>query len=138
VQVSSSEGVANHTVPESCAGAREGFGEALTGVRIGATKHPDQGGNGSGEQLLADHTHLASKSVGPRVRTVATKAAIKVQTTTVCRNVPARPKTGSGLATARSRHIQPIATRCPSSTRPRPRRGGPADQAPAQPIAWSA
>jgi hypothetical protein len=35
VQVSSSEGVANHTVPESCAGAREGFGEALTGVRIG-------------------------------------------------------------------------------------------------------
>jgi RNA-directed DNA polymerase len=35
VQVSSSEGVANHTVPESCAGTREGFGEALTGVRLG-------------------------------------------------------------------------------------------------------
>jgi hypothetical protein len=35
VKVSSSEGVANHTVPESCAGTREGFGEALTGVRIG-------------------------------------------------------------------------------------------------------
>ena len=35
MQVSSSEGVANHTVLESCAGAREGFGEALTGVRIG-------------------------------------------------------------------------------------------------------
>jgi hypothetical protein len=35
VQVSSSEGVANHTVPESCAETREGFGEALTGVRIG-------------------------------------------------------------------------------------------------------
>ena len=35
MRVSSSEGVANHTVPESCAGAREGFGEALTGVRIG-------------------------------------------------------------------------------------------------------
>lgn len=35
MQVSSSEGVANHTVPESCAEAREGFGEALTGVRIG-------------------------------------------------------------------------------------------------------
>ena len=35
MQVSSSEGVANHTVPESCAGAREGFGEALTGVLIG-------------------------------------------------------------------------------------------------------
>ena len=35
MQVSPSEGVANHTVPESCAEAREGFGEALTGVRIG-------------------------------------------------------------------------------------------------------
>jgi hypothetical protein len=35
VQVSASEGVANHTVPESCAETREGFGEALTGVRIG-------------------------------------------------------------------------------------------------------
>ena len=35
MQVSSSEGVANHTVPESCAETREGFGEALTGVRIG-------------------------------------------------------------------------------------------------------
>jgi len=35
VQVSPSEGVANHTVPESCVGPREGDGEALTGVRIG-------------------------------------------------------------------------------------------------------
>ena len=35
MQVSASEGVANHTVPESCAETREGFGEALTGVRIG-------------------------------------------------------------------------------------------------------
>jgi len=35
VQVSPSEGVANHTVPESCVGPREGVGEALTGVRIG-------------------------------------------------------------------------------------------------------
>ena len=35
MQVSSSEGVANHTVPESCAEAREDLGEALTGVRIG-------------------------------------------------------------------------------------------------------
>jgi hypothetical protein len=35
VQVSASEGLANHTVPESCAETREGFGEALTGVRIG-------------------------------------------------------------------------------------------------------
>ena len=35
MQVSASEGLANHTVPESCAETREGFGEALTGVRIG-------------------------------------------------------------------------------------------------------
>ena len=35
MQVSSSEGIANHTVPESCAGTREVFGEALTGVRLG-------------------------------------------------------------------------------------------------------
>jgi hypothetical protein len=35
VRVSTSEGLANHTVPESCVGPREGGGEALTGVRIG-------------------------------------------------------------------------------------------------------
>ena len=29
------EGLAIHTDPESCAGTREGGGEALTGVRIG-------------------------------------------------------------------------------------------------------
>jgi hypothetical protein len=35
VQVSYDEGVAIHIGPESCAVAREGFGEALTGGRIG-------------------------------------------------------------------------------------------------------
>ena len=35
MQVSASEDLANHTVHESCAEIREGFGEALTGVRIG-------------------------------------------------------------------------------------------------------
>ena len=35
MQVFASEGVANHAVTESCAESREGFGEALTGVRIG-------------------------------------------------------------------------------------------------------
>ena len=35
MQVSASEGLANHTVPESYADVREGIGEALTGVRIG-------------------------------------------------------------------------------------------------------
>ena len=35
MQVPCDEGVANHIGPESCAGAREGLGEALTGGRIG-------------------------------------------------------------------------------------------------------
>ena len=35
MQVSYDEGVAIHIGPESCAAAREGHGEALTGERIG-------------------------------------------------------------------------------------------------------
>ena len=35
MKVHCTEGVANHSGPESCAVAREGGGEALTGVRIG-------------------------------------------------------------------------------------------------------
>ena len=35
MQVSYSEGVANHTGPESCVCIREDVGEALTGERIG-------------------------------------------------------------------------------------------------------
>jgi hypothetical protein len=34
VQVSAIEGLANHTVPESCADLREAISEALTGVRL--------------------------------------------------------------------------------------------------------
>ncbi len=34
------EGVANHSGPESCVGARKGAGEALTGVRAGRTIEP--------------------------------------------------------------------------------------------------
>jgi len=49
VQVSYDEGVAIHIGPESCAVAREGFGEALTGERIGqplsvcCSKHTEGG-----------------------------------------------------------------------------------------------
>jgi hypothetical protein len=35
MEVSYSEGLANHAGPESCVGVREGAGEALTGVRAG-------------------------------------------------------------------------------------------------------
>ena len=35
MQVHRDEGVANHIGPESCAGSREGVGEALTGERTG-------------------------------------------------------------------------------------------------------
>lgn len=35
MKVRRAEGVANHSGPESCVGAREGAGEALTGVRAG-------------------------------------------------------------------------------------------------------
>ena len=34
------EGIANHDGPESCVGAREGAGEALTGVRAGWAIEP--------------------------------------------------------------------------------------------------
>ena len=34
------EGVAIHGGPESCAGVREGVGEALTGVRAGSAMEP--------------------------------------------------------------------------------------------------
>ena len=49
MQVHHDEGVANRIDPESCADAREGIGEALTGERIGqlwsvcCSKHTEGG-----------------------------------------------------------------------------------------------
>jgi hypothetical protein len=43
VQVPHDEGVANYIGSESCAGAREGVGEALTGDRIGQAIEPRKG-----------------------------------------------------------------------------------------------
>ena len=40
MKVSYGEGLANHTVPESCASARKGGGEALTGERMGRAIEP--------------------------------------------------------------------------------------------------
>ena len=43
-----SEGIAHHTGPESCAGTREGAGEALTGVCAGPGMEPRNGNNNRG------------------------------------------------------------------------------------------
>ena len=42
MQVRYGEGLAIHTDPESCAGIREGAGEALTGARIGGVSSGKQ------------------------------------------------------------------------------------------------
>ena len=43
MQVRCTEGVANHSDPESCAGVREGVGEALAGVCIGQVLSRENG-----------------------------------------------------------------------------------------------
>ena len=43
MKVHHDEGIANHIVPESCAGIREGTGEALTGERIGQPSSRERG-----------------------------------------------------------------------------------------------
>jgi hypothetical protein len=65
VQVHSSEGLATHTGPESCAYAREGISEALTGERIGQPL--------SGENSVwgADALEKAEGNTGQRVNASA-------------------------------------------------------------------
>ena len=46
------EGVASHGGPESCAGVREGVGEALTGVRAGWAIEPRNQGSGVPTRLM--------------------------------------------------------------------------------------
>jgi hypothetical protein len=48
VRVPRDEGVANHIDPESCAGVREGVGEALTGDRTGRAIEPRCAGRPAG------------------------------------------------------------------------------------------
>jgi RNA-directed DNA polymerase len=43
------EGLASHDGPESCAGVREGAGEALTGVRAGGDRVLQPAAAGTGE-----------------------------------------------------------------------------------------
>lgn len=51
------EGLAIHIGPESCAVAREGFGEALTGGRIGQPSH-----NGRINAVIAKHVPAVSEA----------------------------------------------------------------------------
>jgi hypothetical protein len=50
VQVHHDEGVANRIDPESCADAREGIGEALTGERIGQPLSRGAPGRSAGDR----------------------------------------------------------------------------------------
>ena len=52
------EGSAPHGGPESCAGVREGVGEALTGVRVGRAIEPRNPGNRG-----ADAVHTAEGNI---------------------------------------------------------------------------
>src|SRR5208282_5450186 len=64
-----------------------------------------------GRPCYAHQMHMVSRSDGPKVSTLATRAAMSVQVTAQCKNVPVGPKTGSGPARPMSRHIQPITIR---------------------------
>ena len=85
-----------------------------------------------------DQMHVASNSGGPKVRTVATKAAMVVQTIAACTKLPAWPKAGSGAPLAALRRIHPIATTCAKNTITRVARKVPAGQANTQPMACNA
>jgi hypothetical protein len=50
VQVHHDEGLANRIDPESCADAREGIGEALTGERIGQPLSRGAPGRSAGDR----------------------------------------------------------------------------------------
>ena len=55
MQVPCDEGVAIHIGPESCAVAREGLGEALTGERIGQPLSPSHTRGGSRVREFRSH-----------------------------------------------------------------------------------
>ena len=81
---SSDEGWAAHIGPESCATAREGEGEALTGVRAGRVIEPRKGevrgadavpkveGNTSGAAMA--RLHSTPRGLRPRACTEASRA----------------------------------------------------------------
>src|ERR1700687_1031242 len=61
VQVSYDEGVAIHIGPESCAVAREGFGEALTGVRIGQPLSRERSYSGCRRRAFGGRQHIRAR-----------------------------------------------------------------------------
>lgn len=83
-------------------------------------------------------THVVSRSVGPKVSTVAPAAAMVAQSESVTRK-PRVPPSGipAGLA-ARRCHMTATPARCTRITMASPRRSGAAGQPKAQPMAWRA
>jgi hypothetical protein len=71
VQVHCTEGIANHSGPESCAVARKGGGEALTGARAGRAIEPRNVYFGvptlSEWRKATSAAALSRGAVGPRV-----------------------------------------------------------------------
>lgn len=78
--------------------------------------------------------HVASRSGGPKVMAVATRAAISVLAMARYKNTPVGPKPESGAAREISYHIQPSTTRCARRATASHSRSEPADQANTQPI----
>ena len=71
MQVSHSEGLANHTGPESCVGIREDAGEALTGERIGQPS--------SRESLIlpdADVVRITEGNMGSAITRALTQSGV--------------------------------------------------------------
>jgi hypothetical protein len=62
------EGVASHDGPESCVGAREGEGEAWTGVRIGRAIEPRNHGNRGADVVSMTEGHTAGGALASHRR----------------------------------------------------------------------
>jgi len=60
------EGVANHDGPESCVDAREGDGEAWTGVRAGRAIEPRNHGNQGADVVFMTEGHTAGGALASR------------------------------------------------------------------------
>ncbi|SRR6266478_6465021 len=84
MKVPDGEGVASHTVPESCVGVREDDGEALTGVRAGRVWSPEIDASGVPTRLRTSEGNTGRVAIArppraprdrrPRARTQAPHA----------------------------------------------------------------